>query len=142
LFIIRANNKYMEKHYGQIVEYLVRKNGYSITDLATELDVNRRSIYNYFQNAYLKSDIIFKIGRVIRHDFSKELPEFFTPEDFAPVYKHGDFKVVSSQAESDVTAEELWKDKYLNLLESYNEALLKRLSLQEERQSVDKAIAN
>ena len=44
----------MEKHYGQIVEYLVRKNGYSITDLATELDVNRRSIYNYFQNQFLK----------------------------------------------------------------------------------------
>ena len=125
-------NKHMEKHYGQIVEYLVRKNGYSITDLATELDVNRRSIYNYFQNQFLKSDIILKIGRVIRHDFSKEFPEFFTPEDFAPSYKQGKLTVVGTNSINSPVTEEIWKDKYLALLESYNEALLKRLALQNE----------
>jgi predicted DNA-binding transcriptional regulator YafY len=131
----------MEKHYGQIVEYLVRKNGYSITDLATELDVNRRSIYNYFQNQFLKSDIIFKIGRVIRHDFSKEFPEFFTPEDFAHSYKQS--KLISSAAPVNNIVEEIWKNKYLNLLESYNEALLKRLNMQEEdRLSISAVIAN
>ncbi|MBD1363090.1 hypothetical protein IDJ77_04635 [Mucilaginibacter sp. ZT4R22] len=132
----------MEKHYGQIVEYLVRKNGYSITDLATELDVNRRSIYNYFQNPFLKSDIIFKIGRVIRHDFSKEFPELFTPEDFAYSYKQSKLAVVAVMPPNNI-AEEIWKDKYLNLLESYNEALLKRLNMQEEdKQGLGKAIAN
>lgn len=120
----------MEKHYGQIVEYLVRKNGYSITDLATELDVNRRSIYNYFQNQFLKSDIILKIGRIIRHDFSKEFPEIFTPEDFTRSYKQNTL-VVKAGSPADDIPEEIWKDKYLNLLESYNEALLKRLNLQQ-----------
>ena len=122
----------MEKHYGQIVEYLVRKNGYSITDLATELNVNRRSIYNYFQNQFLKSDIIYKIGRVIRHDFSKEFPEFFTPEDFATSYKQGKLTVIGTNSTDNPVTEEIWKDKYLALLESYNEALLKRLALQDE----------
>ena len=121
----------MEKHYGQIVEYQVRKNGYSITDLATDLDVNRRSIYNYFQNQFLKSDIIFKIGRVIRHDFSKEFPEFFTSEDFTPNFKPANLKIVEASLNDNFIGEELWKDKYLALLESYNEALLKRLSKQQ-----------
>lgn len=119
----------MEKNYGQIVEYWVRKNGYSITDLATELDVNRRSIYNYFQNKYLKIDIILKIGRVIRHDFSKEFPEYFTPEDFEYSKKHSKPIAMSAEA-SESDAEENWKDKYLNLLESFNEALLTRLNIQ------------
>nr|WP_294941713.1 HTH domain-containing protein [uncultured Mucilaginibacter sp.] len=122
----------MEKHYGQIVEYLVRKNGYSITDLATELNVNRRSIYNYFQNKFLKSDIIFKIGRVIRHDFSKEFPEFFTTEDFAPNYKQDNLRVVKASLNDNDICEEIWKDKYLALLENYNEALLKRISMQDD----------
>lgn len=132
----------MEKHYGQVVEYLVRKNGYSITDLAIELNVNRRSIYNYFQNQFLKSDIIFKIGRVIRHDFSKEFPELFTPEDFADSYKQSKPAVITSMP-IDSVVEEIWKDKYLNLLESYNEALLRRLQLQEgDKQTIGKAVAN
>lgn len=118
----------MEKHYGQIVEYWVRKNGYSITDLATELDVNRRSIYNYFQNKYLKIDIILKIGRVIRHDFSKEFPEYFTPEDFEYGYKGRPVAMFAGAAEND--SDENWKDKYLNLLEAYNEALITRLNIQ------------
>lgn len=132
----------METHYGQIVEYWVRKNGYSITDLAIELDVNRRSIYNYFQNKYLKIDVILKVGRVIRHDFSKEFPEFFTSEDFAYAYKQiKPVAVFAGAAESDV--EENWKDKYLNLLEAYNEALLTRLNMQKtDTENVGNAIVN
>lgn len=68
----------MKEHYGEIVEYVVRKNGVSITELADGLNVNRRTVYNYFQNKFLKQDIILKIGLLIRHDFSRELPELFT----------------------------------------------------------------
>lgn len=133
----------MEKHYGQIVEYLVRKNGYSITDLATELDVNRRSIYNYFQNQFLKRDVIFKIGRVIRHDFSKEFPEFFTHEDFATSFKKGNLSVVEASSTDKIVEEDIWKDKYLALLESYNEALLKRLTQQNlTKQNAGATVAN
>ena len=110
----------MDNHYGQIVEYVVRKNGHSITDLATALDVNRRSIYNYFQNPNLKYDIIYKIGLIIRHDFSKEFPELFTSDQFEVKPKH--FRITPSTiaGNSSITH---WKDKYIELLETYNEAL-------------------
>ena len=111
----------MDRHDGQIIEYTVRKHGYSITDLAAELQINRRTIYNYFQNKYLKYDVIHKIGLVIRHDFSKEFPDMFTGEEF--VLENNDrLKALYSRP---VQEENLWKDKYISLLADYN-SLLKR----------------
>ncbi|AMR31719.1 hypothetical protein A0256_09930 [Mucilaginibacter sp. PAMC 26640] len=110
----------MENHKGQIVEYIVRRNGYSITDLANELKVNRRSIYNYFQNPNLKFDVIYKIGLIVRHDFSKEFPEIFTGEEFE--VKNRQAQSFEAVGKMSANAEQ-WKDKYIRLLEEYNEAL-------------------
>jgi AcrR family transcriptional regulator len=106
----------MNKHYGQIVEYIVRRKGISITDLATELNVNRRTLYNCFGNKYLKAQIIHKIGFIIKHDFSKEFAELFTAEDFALIYAP---KIASPSA----PIREHWKNKYLELLEKYTNVL-------------------
>ncbi|AMR32351.1 hypothetical protein A0256_13435 [Mucilaginibacter sp. PAMC 26640] len=114
----------MENHNGQIVEYVVRRNGYSITDLATELNVDRRSIYNYFQNRNLKYDVIYKIGLLLRHDFGKEFPELFNSEQF---------DIRNRQTQSIITIDKMnanaeqWKDKYIQLLEDYNKALRLRI---------------
>ncbi|MXV51296.1 hypothetical protein GS399_09980 [Pedobacter sp. HMF7647] len=118
----------MDKHYGQIVEYRVRKNGYSITDLARCMNVNRRSIYNWFNQKYLKSDIIFRIGCVIRHNFSQEFPELFIDEDF---------NMISNPESQSFRARyysynenENWKAKYISLLEKYNEMLSRESTYQ------------
>jgi AcrR family transcriptional regulator len=114
----------MADHYGQTVEYIVRKNGYSITELAQGLGVNRRTIYNYFQSKYLKLHIIQKIGLLVRHDFSKEFPAMFTSEQFKPqtnVVNNAVYSVNTDYNEDD------WKDKYIQLLEHYNSVLSKRL---------------
>jgi len=52
----------MDKHYGQIVELIIRKKGYSISELARLSYVNRRSVYNWFNQKYLKPEIIYRIG--------------------------------------------------------------------------------
>ncbi|TWR28840.1 TetR/AcrR family transcriptional regulator [Mucilaginibacter pallidiroseus] len=114
----------MEKHNGQIIEYLVRKYGYSITDLAKELNVNRRSVYNYFQNKYLKSEIIFRIGIVIRHDFSNEFPELFGSNEFT--FPIGAISATPTPVSSPIN-EDVWKDKYIDLLEQYSNLLSKQI---------------
>ena len=118
----------MNKHQGQIVEYIVRKNGYSLSDLAKELKVNRRSLYNWFNQAHLKPEMIYRIGCVIRHDFSKEFPELFTASEFDCIYapKKMDHPFVNNEMEN---AEHGWKDKYLKLLELVNTELLKNANL-------------
>ena len=112
----------MNKHYGQLVEYIVRKNGYSLSELAKELNINRRTIYNWFQTSNLKSDIIYRIGYVVRHDFSKEFPELFTAEDFTGMYTAKKSLNFTSAVDSE-EVNNLWKEKYWLLLEKYNKAL-------------------
>jgi hypothetical protein len=118
----------MDKHYGQIVEYRVRKNGFCISDLARCTKVNRRSIYNWFNQKNLRSDVILKIGFAIRHDFSQEFPEIFESSDFKAIYKLPDSPLHDTRL-LDLQEHENWKNKYLNLLEKYNEMLLKETNL-------------
>jgi hypothetical protein len=113
----------MDKHYGQIVEYRVRKNGYCISDLGRCMNVNRRSIYNWFNQKHLKRDVIFRIGYIIRHDFAQEFPELFEIDDFKAIYNVPE-QPVRYTSGSDYIEQESWKNKYLTLLEKYNEMLL------------------
>jgi hypothetical protein len=108
----------MGKHNGQIVEYVVRKVGFNISELAKGTDVNRRTLYNWFKQKDLKSNLIFRIGCVIKHDFGKEFPELFTG---------GEFNILNelqrpdqNQSTTSRSEESYWKFKYFNLLEEFN----------------------
>lgn len=115
----------MDKHHGQIIEYRVRKNGYSISDLARGIKVNRRSVYNWFNQKYLKKDIIFHIGQILRHDFSQEFPELFVTDDFKSIQRINDHRSYTPSTYSGDN--DHYKDKYLDLLEKYNSLLVSRL---------------
>ncbi|HWV74783.1 MAG TPA: hypothetical protein VN040_23855 [Pseudosphingobacterium sp.] len=113
----------MEKHYGEILEKTIRRNGYSISALSRKMKVNRRSIYNWFKQPHFKQDIIFKIGCALKYDFSKEFPEFFSSDEFQKAFDYSPTQVV------DLLSEErdkinYWKDKYISLLEEYNQTLI------------------
>lgn len=73
----------MANHYGQIVEKVIRRDGHSISDVSRLMKVNRRSVYNWFNQPNLRPEIIYRIGRIIKHDFSVDLPHVFKSEDFA-----------------------------------------------------------
>ncbi|WP_134089237.1 helix-turn-helix domain containing protein [Olivibacter sp. XZL3] len=111
----------MNKHYGEIIERTIRRNGYSISELARMMEVNRRSIYNWFSQAKLKADIIFKIGCVLKHDFSNEFPELFSSEEFQQAFNSGKFTATPQIEE--IEKINYWKDKYISLLEEYNQIL-------------------
>ncbi|MBE9583569.1 hypothetical protein IM792_03835 [Mucilaginibacter sp. JRF] len=104
-------------HYGQLLEYAVRRKGISLTELAVSLKVNRRTIYNWFESPYLKNNIIYRIGLAINHDFSVEFPQYFTSDMFSSD------KVRSANEISTYADSSDWKDKYINLLEKYNQVL-------------------
>jgi AcrR family transcriptional regulator len=112
----------MDKHQGQIVEYIVRKNGFSLSELAKALNINRRSLYNWFQAKELKKGVIHRIGCVLRHDFSKEFPELFVSEEFNSIYEPKRYR--TEPAGLTTTEEEtIWKQKYITLLEQYSQLL-------------------
>ena len=111
----------MNKHQGQIVEYIVRKNGFSLSELAKALNINRRSLYNWFQAKTLKKSVIHRIGCVLRHDFSKEFPELFLSEDFNSIYEPKKYR--PEPASLSANDDEVWKHKYIALLEQYSQLL-------------------
>jgi lambda repressor-like predicted transcriptional regulator len=113
----------MESHYGQIVELIIRKNGFNITELARMAGVERRTVYNWFNQKYLKTKIIYRIGCVLKHDFSVEFPTLFTKDDFKDITKEKEF-VYHDSTVKNVSDNQVWKGRYITLLEEYNTILL------------------
>ncbi len=76
---------------------------------------SRRWVYLLFENNTVSIDIMLQIGKIIHYDFSEELnrpsANLFTVNEPPSLY---------------ISDEEYWKNKYLNLLEEYNELLKKK----------------
>ena len=99
------------QHRGEIIKKAVYQSGFSITDIANRIGKSRRWMYIMFENSNVSLDVVLEIGKIIHHDFSEDMPE------------------LKSQNQSNATPqnttypESYWKDKYLKLLEEYNELL-------------------
>jgi hypothetical protein len=111
----------MELNAGQIVERVVRRNKVSISELARRMQVNRRSVYNWFDQKTLKIDIICKIGHVLNHDFSVDFPEAFGERGFAVMEKIVD--EMDDKEHKQPNSVHYWMVKYISLLEKYNALL-------------------
>jgi len=107
----------MAQFTGAIVEKVVRRSGISIAELARRVDINRRSIYNWFEQESLSIDIICKIGNALDYDFSADFPELFANHNLSSISNRN-----AQQREAEVTLN-YWKNKYISLLEKYNELL-------------------
>lgn len=111
----------MELHIGKIVERAVRRNKVSISELARRMRVNRRSVYNWFNQESLRLEIICKIGYVLGHDFSSDLPEAFGDRGFEIMERLVDS--VDEHEPAYPNSVHFWMTKYITLLEKYNELL-------------------
>jgi predicted transcriptional regulator len=124
----------MLSHHGEILEKVIRRTGPSLTDLAKLLNVNRRSLYNWFLQQRLKPEIILRIGRAINHDFSVEFHWLFKSDDF----KIEPLTALESESGNNITD---WQEKYIDLLERYNSLLeLKETSLISQTESTYKIL--
>ncbi|WP_316820089.1 helix-turn-helix domain-containing protein [Pedobacter gandavensis] len=114
----------MNLNVGQVIEHVVRKDHMGITELSRKLHVSRRTIYNWFDQESLSFDIICKIGNVMNHDFSKEFPDDFARLQDEAREKKRDFSNIQDNSTANYsTAVNYWMNKYIHLLEKYNELL-------------------
>ena len=74
-------------------------------------------MYLMFENSNVSLDIVLQIGKIIHYDFTDEIKEF-NPSQKVLENSSLDSKKEESNAE-------YWKNKYLKLLEEYNELLKK-----------------
>lgn len=105
------------QHRGEIIKEAVYKSGYAITELAKRLGKSRRWMYLMFENSNVSLDMVLQIGEIIHYDFTEEIKDF-SPYQSAVNEPATDYKNEQLQVE-------YWKNKYLKLLEEYNEILKK-----------------
>jgi AcrR family transcriptional regulator len=92
-----------------------------ISEIARKLNVSRRTLYNWFETKKLSLDVICQIGFVIDHDFSKEFPDAFARKINSVNADSGFERLVGKEQPRDATY--YWMDKYIKLLEKFNEVL-------------------
>jgi len=105
------------QHRGEIIREAIYKSGVPITELAKRMGKSRRWVYQMFENSNVSLDVILQIGKIIHYDFTEEIKEFNPSQKIISSF--------SASYEKEELNAEYWKNKYLKLLEEYNE-LLKR----------------
>lgn len=102
-------------HRGEILSEAIKKSDIQITTICEKLGKPRSSLYNHFKNKDLSIDILIAVGKIIKHDFSAEIPELkkFINRAEEPQMHYG------REDETD----ESWKRKYFELLEKHTSTL-------------------
>jgi len=101
------------QHKGEIIKKAVIESGYSITKLAEKLGKSRRTVYNIFEKDQIPMDLILEIGRIINHDFTREIKDL-------KKYSSG---VSLSEEQETIYDISYWKNKYYELMETHLEVL-------------------
>jgi hypothetical protein len=109
------------KHQGQLIEKIIRRNGHSITDIARLTHVNRRSVYNWFNQPKLKARTIKSIGEAIQYDFTGIFPELI--DEISSEISYLPQVVADRNLDNGDNGSYHWKDKYIDLLERHAKLL-------------------
>lgn len=100
------------QHRGEIIKEAVYKSGFPITELAKRMGKSRRWVYLLFENPTVSIDTVLQIGTILHYDFSDEI-EILKPH------------VLNETPINYNNEDDYWKNKYLQLLEEYNDLLKK-----------------
>ena len=121
-------------HQGEILQDAIKNSGISITRIVEELGITRPTIYRKFKEETLDPNLVKSIGHIIGHDFSSDftLVNQSALPIVIPVTRTASLQPVTSRivtlanAETDLSKQLMTlQAKYISLLESYNELLLK-----------------
>lgn len=106
---------------GEILERLVRRDRMGISELSRKLNVSRRTIYNWFGQDRIGHEVIWQVGKLLGQDLSSSFPEAFpkySSEHASPTADPG------KQVGTDSNSVYFWMNKYIHLLEKYNNLLV------------------
>jgi transcriptional regulator with XRE-family HTH domain len=95
------------EHHGLLLERMIREKGYSISEFAQRITVNRRTVYNWLNQPILSAATIAAIDKALNSDY------------FANISNSSNAK------EKDASLPESGPllAKYIELLEKYNDLL-------------------
>lgn len=62
----------MAIHIGKTVEYVLRKQGRSITWFAQQICCERTNVYSIFHRASIDTELLMRISKILSYDFFEE----------------------------------------------------------------------
>ncbi|MBL4678834.1 MAG: hypothetical protein JKY70_21975 [Mucilaginibacter sp.] len=108
----------MNKHYGKLINRIIREKGHSFQSIAKHLNIDKKVVLSWLNEPIPSIESINQIGDVIIHNFAADFPELFDGKIIRPEKQ-------SSEVVSEETKKAFFRDKYISLLEKYNSHLLK-----------------
>ncbi|WP_019948748.1 hypothetical protein [Hymenobacter aerophilus] len=125
-------------HQGEILQEAIKNSGISITRIVDDLGITRPTMYRRFKEKELDYTFVKQVGDIIGHDFSNEftsLQQSALPFTVTPVLRSvtnvsdnqsASRSTVTVSADGDSIKQLMvLQQKYIALLEAYNELLLK-----------------
>ena len=121
-------------HQGEILQEAIKNSGISITKIVDELGITRPTMYRKFKDDTLDAAFVTRIGEIIGYDFSQKFT--LVQQSSLPFVTNAVKSSVTNSVTRGVTPlqtidSDSYKQlsalqtKYIALLESYNELLLK-----------------
>ncbi|MCX2573133.1 helix-turn-helix domain-containing protein [Pedobacter sandarakinus] len=105
--------------HGEILERIVRRDRMGISELSRKLNVSRRTIYNWFGQDRLSHEVIWQIGNLLGQDLSVSFPDVFPKGNS----ETENLVAAAGKQSNDSTSVYFWMNKYIHLLEKYNDLL-------------------
>lgn len=88
------------------------------TNFARRLGITRQTLANKLKTPNLPLDFILRAGKILRYSFFREIPEMNQFKESALNDTLTPYKSIAADK-----SEENWKNKYMKLLEEYNDCL-------------------
>lgn len=127
-------------HRGEVIRDAIKASGVAIGVVAEKMGISRKTLYNKFKESSIPYSFILKLGEVIHHDFAQDFPHLsktvkkeapkaqpqmstnlllpFDSEPQETTYKYSNLRDCEQELVN-------LQHKYINLLEKFNELLLK-----------------
>ncbi|UKT62842.1 helix-turn-helix domain containing protein [Pedobacter mucosus] len=107
---------------GEVLERIVRRDRMGISELSRKLNVSRRTIYNWFSQDRINHEVIWQIGTLLGQDLSASFPDVFPKQDLGQ-RTASSLEQNTKSNNGDSNSVYFWMNKYIHLLEKYNELL-------------------
>jgi CO dehydrogenase/acetyl-CoA synthase alpha subunit len=123
-FFTLLKTKERNIHRGALLDTAVRENAANITQMVKKMGISRGTFYNHVKDPNLSYEQLAKYGKVIKHDFSQDLPEMkkFVLEDMEVPY--GTPKTLEEAIEQ----RDYWRERYYKKAEECNRLIMGRKS--------------
>jgi hypothetical protein len=120
-----VKNKRTKLDRGQVLAAAVEATGLNKEDVANRAGYTRSAYYKHIENPNLDYHILMAYGRAIGKDFTEEFPDM-------PKYvlaESDEIYGTPNTLEEAIKLLELWKGKYVEILEKYNKLIEEKLNL-------------